>query len=231
MRPHRLGPRPRIALALILAGLVPAQALAAGCLRSAERDDLLGGLVGGGLGGLLGHAVNRRPGATALGAAGGAVVGVAVASQAAHCGQNAYGYYDETGRWMPYRATAGAYQGPDGRWIAGPTPGESAEAASDTPGSDPDETDAGVISASARDTRGQASAVQLRIVNLMADGTLDQRLGGKDLTALDGIRRLDAAYRDENDRLSPSQRADILQRLRDLSRTVDLQIRSRRARP
>ncbi len=222
-------------LVFLTASLAPGGARAMDCLQKQQRYDIAGGLIGGLLGGFLGHALSPHAAATALGAAGGAAAGAVVVSQAAHCGQDQYGYYEEGGRWVSYRETSKSYQGPDGHWIVKPREGAGPEATEpgEAPGGMPFAADGGqspaaMFAVDAKDVRSEEMTISSRIENAMADASLDQRIGAKDLRRLDDIRRLDDAYRDENDHLSQSQKADILERLNALSRTLAAQLRAAR---
>jgi outer membrane lipoprotein SlyB len=191
------------------------------CLEQRHENQVVGTILGAGVGAILGGAVIVRHGGSEggaiIGGVGGAVAGNAIASSASHCGSNQYGYYDDSGRWIPNTATAYGYYDPDGHWVqtasqdspppppmaSGPAPGGYDQ---DAPRSFPRDE-------AREDTRERENHLQARIERRIADGALDERQGRHATRDLEDIRRIDADYRSTDGRLNPDQRRDIDARL------------------
>jgi hypothetical protein len=183
---------------VLLVALPPLGALAqsqARCLREKRDDTTVGALIGAGVGGLIGNAITHgRIGATIAGGASGAVVGAVAGRASARCGQNRWGYYDDAGHWVSYKATDEGYVDPDGRWIANVTP--------------PDDS-APVM----QDSRGREQALEAALGRRLAQGGLPQADGRRAERELEDIRAVDGVYRGDSGRLSASQSGDLDARL------------------
>jgi hypothetical protein len=165
---------PTAALTALLAPAL-AEAQTDRCLHEKRGDEVIGALLGGGVGAVAGGA-------------------------SARCGQNRFGYYDDAGRWVPYRVTANGYVGPDGAWVRGAPP--LAEAA---------------------DTRARESGFEAALERRMDEGSVSERDGRRAMRDLEDIAAVDAAYRaGDQGRLSPDQRRDIDARLDALAARLGL---------
>jgi hypothetical protein len=202
-----------IAVLAVLAAPSLAVAQSERCLRERRGDEINGALVVGGLGGIIGDlATHGRAGPTVLGAVAGAATGYGLGHVFGHCGQNANGYYDEAGRWVPYRATAYGYYGPDGAWVDGPAPGYAGTATAGDPPRVADE-----------DTRAQEQSLGAAVERRMDEGALSQRDARQAMRALQDIGAIDADYRSTDGRLTPDQRRDIQARLAALRARVGVE--------
>jgi hypothetical protein len=63
------------------------------------------------------------------------------------------------------------------------------------------------------DMRDREAQVQDRILDAMARGRLDGRLGRRLFRQLDDVRRFDTIYRDADGRMTPDQTRDVQMRL------------------
>ncbi|HEY2049352.1 MAG TPA: hypothetical protein VGH03_08415 [Caulobacteraceae bacterium] len=168
------------------------------CLREKRADEVVGGLVGAGVGVIVGSLASHGGTAATIGAgAGGAAAGALIGGAASHCGQNRYGYYDDRRQWVSYRSTDYGYVGPDGKWVAQAAP-----------------------QASPDDTRTREMRMQAELDQRIDDGRLDRREGREALRNLSEISAIDADYRRDDGRLSPSQRQDIEARLDRLAHST-----------
>lgn len=221
-----------LAVAAFVPALAQAQDGRSRCLEQKHDNRVVGTLLGGIGGALLGNAIGEhggREGGTILGGLGGAVAGNAIGAGTVHCGSNRYGYYDESGRWMPNTSTAYGFYDADGRWVdtsnggggygpqgyAAPPPAQSYApppppyARGDryaTNGRD-DWRDAPM------DTRERARWLEDRIQRRISEGSIDNRQGRGALRELRQVERMDADYRGYDGRLNEDQRRDILARL------------------
>jgi hypothetical protein len=190
-----------IRVCLAVATLAPVAALAQpnpACEQQKQGDQVVGAVVGAGLGALLGSAVSGgRAGGTIVGGVGGAAVGASVAGSGDHCGDPAYGGYDNNGQWVQSGPMADGSYGPRPLGYGGP----------------------GVR---AGDTREREARLEARINQRLADGSLGRDAAGRDFRRLDDVRQIDSADRDGNEdgALSPDQYRDIDQRLDDLRREL-----------
>ena len=203
---------------LAASALIPAAAQAQdACQRARANNEAVGTLLGAVGGALLGNAVSShggKPGGTIIGGVGGAVVGNRIAASGTKCGENAYGYYDTNGNWVPRTYTAYGYYGPDGRWVAQSPQGYASNdyAAPSTYQEQP-------YAQGADHHRWTFSQREDRLDNLirdrMSNNQIDPRDGRRDLRELAEIRQMEADYRHENydGRLTEDQRSDIDQRL------------------
>jgi hypothetical protein len=180
---------------------------------------VLGGIAGAVLGSNLGHGGGREGGAI-IGGVGGAAAGYAISGAGDHCPPppNAYGYYDDDGRWVPNRVTDDGYYDQNGRWVETATPPVAAGFASmgPAPGGP------GPWAETPLDTRDRESRLAALIEHRLADHTADERAARRALRDLDDIRRIDADYRAADGRLTPDQRRDILARLDALRERLGL---------
>jgi hypothetical protein len=90
-----------------------------------DESRAVGTVIGAIGGALLGNALGSgggREGGTIIGGVGGAVAGNVVGGSAVNCSTQ-YGYYDDSGRWVPNAVSEAGYYGPDGRWVSTP-PGQ-----------------------------------------------------------------------------------------------------------
>jgi hypothetical protein len=211
-----------IGVSLAMAALAPAAALAQpdpACEQQRQGDEVMGAVVGGGLGALFGNAVSGgRAGGTILGGVGGAAVGASVAGGGDHCGDPAYGNYDNNGQWVPHRPMSEESQGPDAGWNGGPPP----PYVDGGPAYGPPPVAYGGPGVGMGDTREREARLEARINQRLADGSLGRDRAGRDFRRLEDVRHLDAADREGNGdgSLSPDQYRDIDQRLDDLRREL-----------
>jgi hypothetical protein len=134
--------------------------------------------------------------------------------------RNQYGYFDQSGQWVPSTATATGYYGPDGRWIAAAPQGYGApgpQAYDQPPGAGYGPPPGGGRQG---DTRDREARLESRINEAMANGALGQDDARRDLRRLSDIRRMDADYRNGDGQLTPDQYRDLDQRLDGLSREL-----------
>ena len=207
------------------------------CLEQKHDNRVVGTVLGGIGGALLGNAIGEhggREGGTILGGLGGAVAGNAIGAGTVHCGSNQYGYYDDSGRWMPNPATAYGFYDADGRWIdttrrdyAPPPPRETYAPPApprDTYGSPPPRDSYAPPApppyaggdhwrGAPMDTRERERWLEDRIQRKISDGSLDYPRGRHALRELRQVQRMDSNYRGYDGRLSEDQRRDILARL------------------
>ncbi|MBV8683746.1 MAG: hypothetical protein JO111_12800 [Caulobacteraceae bacterium] len=170
------------------------------CLRDKRADEVAGGLVGAAVGAIVGAVASHGgTAATVGGGVGGAAAGALVAHTTVHCGQNRYGYYDDRGEWVSYRATDDGYVGPDGQWVAQTPP-------SPDPG----------------DTRAREIRMQSALERRLDEGGLTRDQGRRALRSLSEISAIDADYRSDDGRLTPAQHQDIEGRLDGLARATGL---------
>jgi hypothetical protein len=207
-------PSPKVLAIPALWAVVAGPALASGqadrCLGERGQDQLIGALIGAGVGAIVGNTASHgRVGATLGGGAGGAALGAVAGGASARCGQNRYGYYDDAGRWISYRATAYGYTDPDGRWI-------------DRPPAEPTAMDDGESGRRFEDTRAREQLLAAQLERAMNAGAISQRDGGRALRDLRDIGATDAAYRSGDGRLSAAQRQDIDARLAALAQRFSL---------
>ena len=90
------------------------------CRQHKQGNEVAGAVIGGIGGALLGNAIGHgggREGGTIIGGVGGAAAGAAIGAGTVHCDENQYGWYDESGSWVPRERRADGYYGPDGRWV------------------------------------------------------------------------------------------------------------------
>jgi len=206
-----------VGVSLALAVSAPVAALAqpdSPCEQQKQGNEVLGAVVGGGLGALFGNSVSGgRAGGAIIGGVGGAAVGASVAASSVHCGDPAYGSYNDSGQWVPKGPVAAGYYGPDGRWMGEPPP----EVAEGSPAPVHGPEGMGLADTRARETRLEA-----RINARLADGSLARDSANRDFRRLDDVRQMDAAFRDGNGDggLSPDQYRDIDQRLDALRREL-----------
>jgi hypothetical protein len=216
---------------LAAAALTPTLAFAQShCLEQRHENQVVGTILGAGLGAILGGAVigqhGGSEGGAIIGGVGGAVAGNAIASSASHCGANQYGYYDDSGRWIPNTATAYGYYDPSGRWIETPVqngpPAPPPVAYAPAPGAyDQDAPRTFPPETTRVDTRERENHLQARIERRIADGALDERQGRHATRDLEDIRRIDADYRAADGRLNPDQRRDVDARLDALDQRLN----------
>ncbi len=221
--------KPLLLAGLAAAAFVPSLASAQESCQQARHDNRVAGtIVGAGLGAILGGAITGHGGGAVAGGVGGAVAGNVIAGSGTHCGENQYGYYDQSGQWVPRTSTAYGYYGPDGQWVANqpagyapngygqngygqngynqgyappPAPAYGQDAAYS-------EREHGRMNFREREDR-----IDQRIRQAMSDGTIDDRDGRRGLHELADIRRMEADYRSNDGHLNDGQRADIDQRL------------------
>lgn len=117
-------PNKHLLTALVVAVAMPALARAQETCEQRAQDRTAGTVVGALAGALLGGAVSNHSEKTTgavVGGVAGAVVGNQLAKGPADCHQ-AYGWYDNAGRWHSGYANEGAatgYYGRGGRWVYG----------------------------------------------------------------------------------------------------------------
>lgn len=117
--------RKSIIAATLMAGvLIPSTAFAAQTCSQQRTNRVVGTVAGGAVGAVLGNVIAGRGDktlGTVLGGVGGAVAGNQIAKPSYDC-KNAYGYYDEQGRWHATavsRNDARGYYDRDGNWVNG----------------------------------------------------------------------------------------------------------------
>jgi len=113
------------------------------CRNEQNNNRVVGTVLGAVGGALLGNAIGQgggREGGTIIGGVGGAVAGNVIGGASVNCGSNQYGYYDDSGRWVPNTATAYGYYDANGRWVdtanqgpPPPPPGYAPQVASGQP--------------------------------------------------------------------------------------------------
>ncbi len=220
--------KPILLAGLAAAALVPAAAQAQdNCQRARANNEAVGTLLGAVGGALLGNAVTGhggRTGGTIIGGVGGAVVGNRIAASGTHCGENAYGYYDTNGNWVPRTYTAYGYYGPDGRWIA-----QSPQGYGSPQYAAPSNYQEQPYAQGPDRHRWTFSQREDRLDGVirsqMSNGQMDPREGRRNLRELAEIRQMESDYRHEayDGHLTPDQRADIDQRLDALRDRVHYQ--------
>lgn len=214
--------KPALLAGLAAAALIPAVASAQDdCQRARSNNEAVGTLLGAVGGALLGNAVSGhggKPGGTIIGGIGGAVVGNRIAASGTHCGENAYGYYDTNGNWVPRTYTAYGYYGPDGRWVA-----QSPQGYGSPDYAAPSNYQERPYAEGQNRHRWTFAQREDRLDNLirdrMSNNQIEPRDGRRDLRELAEIRQMESDYRHENydGRLTEDQRSDIDARLDALS--------------
>ena len=221
-----------LAAMALTASLAPSLAQAQPNCQQQKNDNRVIGTVLGAVGGaLLGNAIGQgggREGGTIIGGVGGAVAGNVVGGSTVDCSSNQYGYYDDSGRWVPNTVTEQGYYDANGHWVDTPQPSYTAPPPPPAYGQDngyapppppPGDHDRyadqgrGPWAGAPGDTREREDWLQARIQQRIGDGELDDRRGRHALRDLDDIRRIDADYRQADGHLSPDQRRDIQARL------------------
>lgn len=178
------------------ATLIPTFAAAQQSCEERRSNRVAGTVVGAGIGAILGSAVagrgDRNEGAV-IGAIGGGVIGNQAAKGNGDC-RNAYGYYDNDGRWHANavrRSDARGYYDRSGNWIDGAPDGRwdnngrwvandvsrygynASYGASDSP----------------RDVRERISWLNERVRRGINDGSLSRREADRALRDLDQVQR------------------------------------------
>lgn len=204
---------------LIAAGVaalaIPCAAVAQPCAVQQDNHATAGTVAGAGTGALVGAAVGGPVGAV-VGALGGAAVGGSAGATApTSCDYTRTGYYDGAGVWRPgyaYTApayTSGGYYDANGTWVP-----YGAPPAADY-GSDVAYTGGG-------DLMARENALQARIDQGRDSGALADWQARRDEDVLASIRM--QARRDyEAGAMGPDERADLVNRLDNLSATVHAQ--------
>lgn len=110
-----------LAAGLVAAVSIPSLASAQSNCQDRRHDNRVAGtVIGAGLGALLGNVVSEgggKTGGTIIGGVGGAVAGNVIAGSGTHCGENRYGYYDQSGQWVPNTRNAEGYYDANGQWV------------------------------------------------------------------------------------------------------------------
>lgn len=108
--------------AALAASLAPCLAHAQPSCQEQKHNNRVVGTVLGAVGGaFLGNAIGEhggKEGGTIIGGVGGAVAGNAIGGASVNCSSNQYGYYDDSGRWVPNTVTENGYYDANGRWVA-----------------------------------------------------------------------------------------------------------------
>ncbi len=238
--------KPLLLAGLAAAAFIPSFASAQESCQQAQHDNRVAGtIVGAGLGALLGNVVSGhggKPGGTIIGGVGGAVVGNQIAGSGTRCGENQYGYYDGSGRWVPTTSTAYGYYGPDGRWVANAPAGYApngygqngyrqngygqngynrgyAPPPAPAYGQDAAYSDRG----GRMNFREREDRMDQYIRQAISSGTIGDREGRHDLRELSDIRRMEGDYRSADGHMNDGQRADIDQRLDALRDRLHMQ--------
>jgi outer membrane lipoprotein SlyB len=212
--------RSSLAAAALAVTLAPVLAQAQPSCREQKHDNRVIGTVLGAVGGaFLGNAIGEhggKEGGTIIGGVGGAVAGNAIGGATVNCSSNQYGYYDDSGRWVPNTVTEEGYYDANGRWVA-TAPQRSADYLPPPPQGEGYDRVAVYghdrWEGAPMDTRAREDWLQSKIQARVADGRLDDRRGRHALRDLNDIRRIDADYRDADGHLNSDQRRDILARL------------------
>jgi len=237
--------KPILLAGLAVAVLTPSLASAqTSCQHRKSTDRVIGTVVGAGIGALLGNAIAEhggKPGGTIIGGVGGGVAGNVIAGSSVHCDENRYGYYDSNGRWVPNTSTNYGYYDADGRWVdtapggvgargdyAPPPAGYApppAEYAPPPPGPHADNDrrdfrDHGDYVGGQEDVASREASLEEAVRQRMDDGSLGRGEGRRALRELRQIRRDDVNARDEDNRLSPDQEADLQRRLDEVASRV-----------
>ena len=210
---------------------------------------IVGAGIGALLGNAIGEH-GGKAGGTIIGGIGGGVVGNQIAGAGLHnCQSNRYGYYDSNGRWTPNTANANGYYDANGQWVTNshnnydprygqnyaPQPDYTPQSGyGSQPGYAPTPTpyaqdrDSSYAqdyrdredSKNRQDLRTREAWLDQDIRQRMANGALDQQDGRRALRELRDIRRADANYRDDDNRLNPDQQAELRHRIDDLASRV-----------
>ena len=233
--------KPLLLAGLAAAAFLPSLASAQQSCQQARHDNRVAGtIVGAGLGAILGGAISGKGGGAVVGGVGGAVAGNVIAGSGTRCGENQYGYYDGSGRWVPTTSTAYGYYDSNGRWVAnapsygqpgynqnGYTQNGYGRDGYNQNGDRRDGYSQGYATAPAYGTdaaytdrdhgrfnfREREDRMDQRIRQSISNGTISYREGRHDLRELADIRRTESYYQSSDGRMNDSQRQDIDQRL------------------
>jgi len=204
--------------ALAIPGIASAQP---GCMGQQQDNRVAGTVVGAGLGAVLGGAIagpgSRGDGAVA-GAAGGGAIGNA--ADGVSCGgYTQVGYYDDDGVWRQ----ASGYHDQDGDWVdaAPPLPAQPAPSPPYAGDYGADVAYTGAPDALSR----HETWIERRIGEGDSSGAISRGDAGRDFDTLAGIRQFQADRADQDGGLSARDRADVMNKLDNLSAIVHSQWR------
>jgi uncharacterized protein YcfJ len=184
------------AAGLAVAALVPSFANAQQTCEERRTNRIAGTVVGAGIGAILGSAVagrgDRNEGAV-IGGVGGALLGNQITKGSGSC-VNAYGFYDNDGRWHSNsvrRADARGYYDRSGAWIEGAPPGRWGDDGRWVA------TDASRYGYNAsyggndapRDLRARYDWLEERVRRGRDDGSLSRNEANRALTDISNVRR------------------------------------------
>jgi hypothetical protein len=205
-----------------------------GCMERQHDNRIAGTVVGAGLGAVLGSAIagpGSRGAGAVVGAVGGGAIGNAAGGSSVSCGgYTQVGYYDADGVWQAgpgyydadgvWRQASGYYD-QDGDWVdaAPPPPPQPAP-------SPPYAGDYGADVAYAGapdDMNARETWIEHRIHEGDASGAISRGDAEHDFDVLAGIREFQAHHADEDGGLSASDRADVMNKLDNLSAIVHSQ--------
>jgi hypothetical protein len=205
---------------LLIAGVAalaaPSIALAqTGCFQQQHDSRVAGTTVNGGTGGVL------TPAVAGSGDAGGVVIGAAVGAAAASpCGFTKIGYYDDEG---VYHAGPGGNYDSDGNWVDAASPPPPA-----APIPPPDASDYGsdvAFTGAPEDLRGREAWIEQRIHEGDSSGAVSRGDAEHDFDVLAGIRQFQARRAGDEGGLSPEDRADVMNKLDNLTAIIHSQWR------
>ena len=217
---------------------------------------VLGAGIGALLGNAIGEHGGKAGGTIIGGIGGGVIGNQIAGAGSRNCQSNRYGYYDSNGRWRPNTANSNGYYDANGHWVTNAQPnydpragqGYAAQpeyATQPAYGSQPEYgSQPGYAPAppapyaqdrdyrdrndvyGGQDLTARETWMDQDIRQRMANGSLDNHTGRHALHELRDIRRDDANYRDDDNRLNPDQQAELEHRLDDLTNNLGGERRS-----
>jgi hypothetical protein len=192
-----------------------------GCLEQQHDNRVAGAVAGAGLGAALGSVIagpGSRGAGAVVGAVSGGAIGAAAGGSSVSCGgYTQVGYYDDDGVWHQ----AGGHYDEDGNWVdaAPPPPPQPAP-------SPPYAGDYGAdvaYTGAPDDLNARETWIEHRIHEGDASGAISRGDAEHDFDVLAGIREFQAHRADQDGGLSAGDRADVMNKLDNLSAIVHSQ--------